>query len=53
MNRKHSLKQYVKIIETLRKNPKIKFTSDFIIGYPGETNNDFIETCKLMKIYNL
>ena len=50
MNRKHSLKQYVKIIETLReKNPKIKFTSDFIIGYPGETNNDFIETCKLME----
>ena len=50
MNRKHNIKQYLEIIKVLqKKNPKIKFTSDFIIGYPGETNDDFIATCKLMQ----
>ena len=39
MNRKHTIKNYLCTIEKLKKiNPKIKFSSDFIIGYPGETN---------------
>ena len=29
-------------------NPEIKFSSDFIIGYPGETDKDFEETLKLL-----
>ena len=42
MNRKHTVEDYLKLINKLKKiNPKIKFSSDFIIGYPGETENDF------------
>ena len=40
----------MKIIKKLKNlNINIKFSSDFIIGYPGETNNDFEETVKVMK----
>ena len=50
MNRKHSIKEYLKIINTLREeNPKIKFASDFIIAYPGEKDEDFNKTCQLME----
>ena len=49
MNRKHTIKDYLRIIKTLTKvKPNIKFSSDFIIGYPGETDSDFRETIKLM-----
>tara|TARA_B100001057_G_scaffold485645_1_gene565623 strand:+ start:55 stop:1350 length:1296 start_codon:yes stop_codon:yes gene_type:complete len=49
MNRKHSVKEYLSIIEKLIKvRPNIKFSSDFIIGYPGETDDDFKESIKLM-----
>ena len=42
MNRKHTIKDYFEIINTLKeKNPKIKFASDFIIAYPGEKDDDF------------
>ena len=50
MNRKHSIKEYLEIISTLKeKNSKIKFASDFIIAYPGETDEDFNKTCELME----
>ena len=50
MNRKHTVEDYLKIIEKLLKvNPNIKFSSDFIIGYPGETREDFMKTVGLMK----
>ena len=50
MNRKHSIKDYLEIINILKeKNQKIEFASDFIIAYPGETDEDFNETCKLME----
>ncbi len=50
MNRKHSIKDYLEIISTLKeKNSKIKFASDFIIAYPGETDEDFNKTCELME----
>ncbi len=49
MNRKHSIKDYLRIIDRLKKvNSKIKFSSDFIIGYPGETDKDFEETMNLL-----
>ena len=42
MNRKHTIEEYLEIIKKLKKvKPDIKFSSDFIIGYPGETNEDF------------
>jgi len=50
MNRKHSVEKYIEIYEKLIKiNPEIKFSSDFIISYPGETNDDFKETLNLVK----
>tara|TARA_B100001248_G_scaffold253857_1_gene231580 strand:- start:1147 stop:2442 length:1296 start_codon:yes stop_codon:yes gene_type:complete len=50
MNRKHTVEDYIDLINTLKKNkPAIKFSSDFIIGYPGETEQDFEKTVKLMR----
>ena len=50
MNRKHTIEEYLGIIEKLKKvNSNIKFSSDFIIGYPGETLEDFKLTEKLIK----
>jgi len=49
MNRKHNIKQYLKVIEKLKKvKPNIEFSSDFIIGYPGESYDDFKKTIELM-----
>ena len=50
MNRKHSIKEYLNIYEKLKKiNPLIEFSSDFIIGYPGEDENEFNHTYNLIK----
>jgi tRNA-2-methylthio-N6-dimethylallyladenosine synthase len=50
MNRKHTVEQYVEIYEKLKKiNPHIEFSSDFIISYPGETDNDFQDTINLVR----
>ena len=50
MNRKHNILEYYKIIEDLKKaKPNIKFSSDFIIGYPGETEDDFNQTLSLIE----
>ena len=50
MNRNHTREEYIDIIEQLKKKRKsIMFSSDFIIGYPGEDSKDFDETISLMK----
>ena len=50
MNRKHTVKEYLKTYERLKKiNPLVEFSSDFIIAYPGEQEKDFIETLNLIK----
>ena len=50
MGRNHSVEDYILIINELKRaNPLIKFSSDFIIGYPGETDKDFEETLRLLK----
>ncbi len=50
MNRNHSIEDYFEIIKKLKKkNSNIKFSSDFIIAYPGETEEDFEKTMLLMK----
>ena len=50
MNRNHSIDHYLKIIQKLKKRkPNIKFSSDFIIAYPGETEEDFNNTLKGLK----
>ena len=49
MNRKHNVQDYLEIIDKLKAvNPRVKFSSDFIIGYPGETENDFNDTLNLL-----
>ena len=50
MNRKHTIQEYIDIYDRLKKiNPAIKFSSDFIIAYPGEDEQDFNETFSLIK----
>ena len=50
MNRKHDREYYLRIIEKLKKiNANIKFSSDFIVGYPGETEKDFQDTVEIVK----
>jgi tRNA-2-methylthio-N6-dimethylallyladenosine synthase len=50
MNRKHTIDEYLKITDKLKKvKSNIKFSSDFIIGYPGETHEDFNQSVKLME----
>ena len=49
MNRKHLISDYIKIYEKLKTiNPKIQFSSDFIIAYPGEDEKDFEATYDLI-----
>ena len=50
MNRKHTISDYYKIFDQLKEiNPDIQFSSDFIIGYPGEEDEDFKATFELIK----
>jgi tRNA-2-methylthio-N6-dimethylallyladenosine synthase len=50
MNRKHNIEEYSEIITKLKTvKPNIQFSSDFIIGYPGETEADFKQTLELIK----
>ena len=51
MNRKHSIENYIEIINKLiAVNPNIKFSSDFIIGYPEESEDDFNKTVEMNKV---
>ena len=53
MNRKHTISEYLKIFDKLKKiNPKIEFSSDFILAYPGEREMDFQDTVELIKKVN-
>ena len=45
MNRRHTRADYLRVIERLRAaRPDIAFSSDFIVGFPGETDDDFQDT---------
>jgi tRNA-2-methylthio-N6-dimethylallyladenosine synthase len=49
MNRRHTRTDYLAVIERLRKaRPDLAFSSDFIVGFPGETEEDFGETLRLV-----
>jgi len=53
MNRKHTVEHYLSVYEKLKKaNSKIEFSSDFIVAYPGETDEDFNGTIELVKKIN-
>ena len=50
MKRRYKAQDYIKIIEKIRKiRPDISMSSDFIIGFPGETDEDFEDTMKLIE----
>ena len=50
MNRQYTVKEYEKIVAAFRKvRPDIAISSDFIVGFPGETEKDFEETLKLVE----
>ena len=49
MNRKHNIKDYLNIYQKIKKiNSNVAFSSDFIIGYPGEKDKDFNDTLNLI-----
>jgi tRNA-2-methylthio-N6-dimethylallyladenosine synthase len=49
MNRKHSAEDYLRLVERIRAaRPDIALSSDFIVGFPGETNEDFEATLALI-----
>ena len=49
MNRRHTIDEYLRIFDRLKEiNSKIEFSSDFIIGYPGEEEKDFKDTLNLI-----
>jgi len=49
MNRKHTAADYIRTIERFRKaSPAIAFSSDFIVGFPGESEQDFSDTLALV-----
>lgn len=50
MNRGYSREYYLKLVEQVRKAvPGISLTTDLIVGFPGETDQDFQETLSLVK----
>lgn len=53
MRRMYSLKAYMNIIEQIRKRiPDFNFTTDIMVGFPGETDQDFEETLKVIRDVN-
>lgn len=53
MNRKYTIKSYMEIINKLKKLiPNIRLTTDIIVGFPGETDEDFKKTCELIQNVN-
>ena len=49
MNRKHTQKEYLDLIKKIKLAiPHMAFSSDFIVGYPGETEEDFEKTVSLV-----
>lgn len=50
MNRRHNRAQYLDIIEKLyAANPALRMSSDFIVGFPGESDEDFEQTLDIVR----
>ena len=53
MNRKHTVSDYLKIVDKIRTiRPDIAISSDFIVGFPDETDEDFEKTMKFIEKVN-
>jgi tRNA-2-methylthio-N6-dimethylallyladenosine synthase len=49
MNRKHTAAEYLKLLDKIRAaRPDIAFSSDFIVGFPGESEQDFADTLRIV-----
>jgi tRNA-2-methylthio-N6-dimethylallyladenosine synthase len=50
MNRQHTAEDYLRLIDRIRASrPDIAFSSDFIVGFPGESDSDFEATMELVR----
>ncbi len=50
MNRRHTAADYLRLVERIRAaKPDIALASDYIVGFPGETEEDFAETLKILE----
>src|SRR3546814_17085041 len=53
MNRSHSRESYLRIIERVRAaRPDIAISGDFIVGFPGETEAEFLDTLEIVRAVN-
>ena len=53
MNRHHTRDDYMRIIDRLREaRPDMALSGDFIVGFPGETDRDFMDTLSLIREVN-
>ena len=50
MNRRHCIDDYLRVVDALRRaRGDIALSSDFIVGHPGEAEEDFEATCALVR----
>ncbi|SOE17878.1 tRNA-i(6)A37 thiotransferase enzyme MiaB [Hoeflea halophila] len=53
MNRRHTAAEYIRLVERIRAaRPDIALSGDFIVGFPGETDEDFEDTMRLVREVN-
>ncbi|MFC4626446.1 tRNA (N6-isopentenyl adenosine(37)-C2)-methylthiotransferase MiaB [Daeguia caeni] len=53
MNRRHKAEEYLRLIDRIREaRPDMALSGDFIVGFPGETDQDFEDTMELVRRVN-